>query len=311
MENKIAEITKKYIVGDYQIWFIVIVLNLFGLLIQFSAKSRMVMMSPIEPISGFIKTLLILALSFVLMSYFAKINYSKIAQLSNFALAASWVLIIIALVFGENKGGASRWIDLGPISFMPSDMAKLCLTVSLARDFSARQADPESYTWQVMLGILIKLGITCFLIMLSNFSTSILIFATSIVLMIFGRVPFRQIAKTVGLFSLLAVSVVVLGIGQRAKTVQGRLKNYVQRIGEKERNNNKNLGEDYQIHRSLFAIATGALSPKGPGKSQQKYFLSQAESDFIYAIILEEYGLLAGILLPLFSFILCIEGPVR
>ncbi len=308
MENKIAEITKKYIVGDYQIWFIVIVLNLFGLLIQFSAKSRMVMMSPIEPISGFIKTLLILALSFVLMSYFAKINYSKIAQLSNFALAASWVLIIIALVFGENKGGASRWIDLGPISFMPSDMAKLCLTVSLARDFSARQADPESYTWQVMLGILIKLGITCFLIMLSNFSTSILIFATSIVLMIFGRVPFRQIAKTVGLFSLLAVSVVVLGIGQRAKTVQGRLKNYVQRIGEKERNNNKNLGEDYQIHRSLFAIATGALSPKGPGKSQQKYFLSQAESDFIYAIILEEYGLLAGILLPLFFIYFMYRG---
>ncbi|MHA8065387.1 FtsW/RodA/SpoVE family cell cycle protein [Aquirufa sp. ROCK2-A2] len=308
MENRIKEIVRKHIVGDYQIWFIVILLNLFGLLIQFSAKSRMVMMSPMEPITSFIKTLIILAFSFILMSFFAKMNYSKIGQISNFALVVSWVLILVALVFGENKGGASRWIALGPISFMPSDMAKLCLTACLAKEFSARQADPESYTWQVMISILLKLGITCFLIMLSNFSTSILIFATSIVLMIFGRVPFRQIAKTVGLFAILAVAVVTLGIGQRAQTVRKRIYNYTQRIGEKESGSNKNLGEDYQIHRSLFAIATGALSPKGPGKSQQKYFLSQAESDFIYAIILEEYGLLAGIILPLFFIYFMYRG---
>lgn len=308
MDNQIRELIKKHVVGDYQIWLIVILLNLFGLMIQFSAKSRMVMTSPMEPLSGFIKTLVILAISFVLMSYFAKMNYSKIAQISNFTLVISWVLILIALVFGENKGGASRWIALGPISFMPSDMAKLCLTASLAKEFSVRQADPESYTWKVMLSILLKLGTTCFLIMLSNFSTSILIFATSIVLMIFGRVPFKQILKTVGLFAVLAVGVVTLGIGQRAQTVRKRIFNYTQRIGERQSNSDKNLGEDYQIHRSLFAIATGALSPKGPGKSQQKYFLSQAESDFIYAIILEEYGLLAGILLPLFFIYFMYRG---
>jgi cell division protein FtsW len=308
MDNKIRELIQKHVVGDYQIWLIVILLNLFGLMIQFSAKSRMVMTSPMEPLSGFIKTLVILAISFVLMSYFAKMNYSKIAQISNFTLVISWVLILIALVFGENKGGASRWIALGPISFMPSDMAKLCLTASLAKEFSVRQADPESYTWKVMLSILLKLGTTCFLIMLSNFSTSILIFATSIVLMIFGRVPFKQILKTVGLFAVLAVGVVTLGIGQRAQTVRKRIFNYTQRIGERQSNSDKNLGEDYQIHRSLFAIATGALSPKGPGKSQQKYFLSQAESDFIYAIILEEYGLLAGILLPLFFIYFMYRG---
>jgi cell division protein FtsW len=159
-----------------------------------------------------------------------------------------------------------------------------------------------------MLSILLKLGTTCFLIMLSNFSTSILIFATSIVLMIFGRVPFKQIIKTVALFAILAVGVVTLGIGQRAQTVRKRIFNYTQRIGERQSNSDKNLGEDYQIHRSLFAIATGALSPKGPGKSQQKYFLSQAESDFIYAIILEEYGLLAGILLPLFFIYFMYRG---
>jgi cell division protein FtsW len=308
MENKIRELIQKHVVGDYQIWLIVILLNLFGLMIQFSAKSRMVMTSPMEPLTSFVKTLVILAISFILMSYFAKLNYSKIAQISNFTLVISWVLILIALIFGENKGGASRWIALGPISFMPSDMAKLCLTASLAKEFSVRQADPESYTWKVMLSILLKLGTTCFLIMLSNFSTSILIFATSIVLMIFGRVPFKQIIKTVALFAILAVGVVTLGIGQRAQTVRKRIFNYTQRIGERQSNSDKNLGEDYQIHRSLFAIATGALSPKGPGKSQQKYFLSQAESDFIYAIILEEYGLLAGILLPLFFIYFMYRG---
>jgi cell division protein FtsW len=308
MENKITEIVKKYIVGDYQIWFIVILLNLFGLLIQFSAKSRMNMLSPMEPISGFIKTLAILIFSFFLMSYCAKSNYSKVGQMSNFALVASWILIIVALFFGESKGGASRWIAVGPISFMPSDMAKLCLTASLAREFSGRQGDPESYTWPTMISILLKIGVTCFLIMLSNFSTSLLIFATSMVLMIFGRVPFRQISQTIGLFVILAVGVVTLGIGQRAQTVRKRIVNYVDRIGEKENDLKKNLGEDYQIHRSLFAIATGALSPKGPGKSQQKYFLSQAESDFIYAIILEEYGLLAGIILPFFFIYFMYRG---
>lgn len=301
MENQINDFTKKYFKGDYQIWFIVILLNIGGLIVQFSAKGRMVMNSALDPITGFAKTFAIWILSFFIISWFSRSNYLKLGRLAHLALLISWALILMAYLFGSAKGGASRWIEFGPISFMPSDMAKLALTASLARDFSSRQSsDLKVYDNAYFIQMVLKIGITCFLIMLSNFSTSILVLGSSIVLMYFGRVPYKQIVQIIGVFMILGSMVVFLGIGQRAQTVKNRILNFAARTGNKEVSLDQKIGEDYQIYRSLFAIATGGLSPKGPGKSQQRYFLSQAESDFIFAIIIEEYGLLiGGLLLPL------------
>jgi cell division protein FtsW len=299
METRISNYIKSHLAGDYQIWFIVFLLNTFGLLIQFSAKGKLNMSGPFDPITNMLKSMVILGLSFFLMSWFSRQNYIKMTQFSHIALIFSWILILIALKFGESKGGASRWIELGPISFMPSDMAKLCLTASLAKDFSTRQADQSSYNWVMFFWLLFKIGMTCFLIMLSNFSTSILIFGTSIVLMFFGRVPIMQIVYIVSAVFMLAVGVVFFEVGQRAKTVKSRISNFNSRINEKESKQLNKKGDDYQLYRSWYAIATGALTPKGPGKSQQRYFLSQAESDFIYAIILEEYGIIIGLFIPI------------
>ncbi|MEN9957818.1 MAG: hypothetical protein RLZZ474_62 [Bacteroidota bacterium] len=303
MEAKITKYVKEYLVGDYQIWFIVLLLNIFGLLIQFSTKSRMTMSGPFEPLTSIIKTIAILLASFYLMSWISRQNYIKITRFSNIFLFLSWGLILFAYFFGESKGGASRWINLGFVSFMPSDMAKLCLTASLAKIFSTRQADQSQYNIATALVILILIGVTCFLIMLSNFSTSILIFMTSIVLMFFGRVPIKYISGIVGIVAFLAVMVVSLGIGQRAATVRSRIATFITRVSEQDKSKLKEMNrsdENYQINLSKYAISTGALIPKGPGNSQYRYLLSQAESDFIYAIILEEYGLFMGILIPLF-----------
>ncbi len=303
METKLSKYIKEHLVGDYQIWFIVILLNIFGLLIQFSTKSRMTMSGPFEPLTSIIKTIGILLASFFLMSWISRQNYIKITRLSNLLLFISWGLILFAFFFGESKGGASRWINLGFVSFMPSDMAKLCLTASLAKIFSSRQADQSQYNIVTAIVILILIGVTCFLIMLSNFSTSILIFLTSIVLMFFGRVPFKYISGIVGIVAFIAVMVVYLGIGQRATTVRNRISTFMSRALENDKSKLKELNksdENYQINLSKYAISTGALIPKGPGNSQYRYLLSQAESDFIYAIILEEYGLFMGILIPLF-----------
>lgn len=303
MEAKITKYLKEHLVGDYQIWFIVLLLNIFGLLIQFSTKSRMTMSGPFEPLTSIIKTIAILIASFYLMSWISRQNYIKITRFSNIFLFLSWGLILFAYFFGESKGGASRWINLGFVSFMPSDMAKLCLTASLAKIFSTRQADQSQYNIATALVILILIGVTCFLIMLSNFSTSILIFMTSIVLMFFGRVPIKYISSIVGIVAFLAVMVVSLGIGQRAATVRSRIATFITRVSEQDKSKLKEMNksdENYQINLSKYAISTGALIPKGPGNSQYRYLLSQAESDFIYAIILEEYGLFMGILIPLF-----------
>jgi cell division protein FtsW len=303
MEAKITKFLKDRMVGDYQIWFIVILLNLFGLLIQFSTKSRMTMSGPLEPLSSIIKTIAILCASFYFMSWIARQNYIKVTRLSNILLFLSWGLILFAYFFGESKGGASRWINLGFVSFMPSDMAKLCLTASLAKIFSSRQADQSQYNFATAIVILIMIGVTCFLIMLSNFSTSVLIFLTSIVLMFFGRVPIKYISGIVGIVAIVAVMVVSLGIGQRAATVRSRIATFITRVTERDQSKLKEINrsdENYQINLSKYAISTGALIPKGPGNSQYRYLLSQAESDFVYAIILEEYGLFMGLLIPLF-----------
>ena len=308
MDSKIRAFFQEHLKGDYKIWLIVFILNAFGLLIQFSAKAKLTMDGPFEPLSSFIKTLVILGISFYLMSYFSKSNYSRVAKFSDLALFLSWGLVMVAYVFGATKGGANRWVNLGPISFMPSDMVKLCLITSLAKDFSSKQADPESYNWVMFFRILFKIGVSCFLIMLSNFSTSILIFLTSLILMFFGRVPAKKIGLIMLTVAAIGVSVVVLGIGQRAQTVKTRIENYVQRIGKNETKVNKAKNEDYQITRSLYAIATGAIHPKGPGKSQQRYILSQAESDFVYAIIIEEYGIVGGLAIPLLFLIFMYRG---
>ena len=308
MDSKIKAFFQEHLKGDYKIWLIVFILNAFGLLIQFSAKAKTSMDGPFEPLSSFVKTIVILGISFYLMSYFSKINYSRVAKFSDLALLLSWGLVIVALAFGPTIGGANRWVSLGPIQFMPSDMVKLCLITSLAKDFSSKQADPESYNAVMFFRMLFKIGISCFLIMLSNFSTSVLIFLTSIILMFFGRVPAKQIGLIITAVAIIAVTVVSLGIGQRAKTVKTRIENYVQRVGKNEDRLSKSKNEDYQITRSLFAIATGAIHPKGPGKSQQRYILSQAESDFVYAIIIEEYGIVGGLAIPLLFLIFMYRG---
>ena len=302
METRITNYIKNRLAGDYQIWFIVILLNTFGLLIQFSAKGKLSMGGPFEPMASIIKSLVLLGISFYLMAWVSRKNYIKVTRIAHIALIFSWILILIALKFGESKGGASRWLELGPISFMPSDMAKLCLTASLAKIFSTRQSDQSSYNFPLFLIILAEIGITCFLIMLSNFSTSALIFLTSIVLMMFGRVPLAQITGIITVVVSIAIIVVTFEIGQRAATVKARIKTFATRTlstSTKETKKIQDKGDTYQLKRSWYAIATGALIPKGPGNSQFRFLLSQAESDFIYAIILEEYGLIFGLAIPL------------
>lgn len=309
MDSKIKAFFQEHLKGDYKIWLIVFILNAFGLVIQFSAKAKLTMDGPLEPLSSFVKTLAILGISFYLMSFFSKSNYSRVAKFSDLALILSWGLVLIALLFGPKIGGANRWVNLGPISFMPSDMVKLCLITSLAKDFSSKQADPESYNYVMFIRMLFKIGISCFLIMLSNFSTSVLIFFTSCILMFFGRVPAKQIIAIIVAVGVLAVTVVGLGIGQRAQTVKTRMENFVQRIGKNETKVNKAAkNEDYQITNSLYAISTGAIHPKGPGKSQQRFILSQAESDFVYAIIIEEYGIVGGLAIPILFLIFMYRG---
>lgn len=293
--------------GDRQIWWILFLLNIFGFVVQFSAKAKFNMETPFDPITSLIKPLGILLVSFYIMYEIAKRDYYELCKYVQVILYASWVLILIAYFFGPSKGGANRWLNLGPISFMPSDMAKLGLVVSLSKRFAAKQIDNKVFDLPFMVIILIEIGLTCFLIMLSNFSTSFIVFITCIILMYFGRVPTVYIIRIILFVSLLAGGMIFFNVGQRAGTAKNRIEKYVHRIVGNESaaiSKEQDRDDNFQLYNGYMAMATGGLSPKGPGKSHFRYHLSQAESDFVYAIIIEEYGITAGILIPLAFFFL-------
>jgi cell division protein FtsW len=299
--NPIAERIKNHFKGDIHILLIVFFLSVMGVIVQFSAKGRLTMDGPLSPLVPLLKSLVILLAGFWCMGKISQMDYLKSTKRMDLLLYGSWILIELAYLFGQKAGGASRWIPLGPFTFMPSDMAKLCLTISLSKMFAARQADPNAYNPSVIFAICFKIGGTCFLIFLSNFSTSVIVFGTSIVLMIFGRVPWKKIALIFGIFAIIAAGLIYKRVGQRAETIINRIEVYWHRMmGDQTQAEIEiaDQGSNYQLKQSLYAIATGATQPKGPGNSQFRFHLSQAESDFIYAIIIEEWGIIAGILLP-------------
>jgi cell division protein FtsW len=177
------------------------------------------------------------------------------------------------------------------MTFMPSDLAKLSLISNLAAMLAKRQH--VQYAIQELWPMIIKIILVCACIALTNVSTAVLLFLTCFLLMYFGRVPTEYLAVLIAGIFLAASLLVMTGTGSRIKTARSRITNYIQGIkGKKEKDADKQ--SSYQIDRSFYAIANGGLFGKGPGRSQQRYFLSQADSDFVYAIIIEEWGFIGG-----------------
>jgi cell division protein FtsW len=164
-------------------------------------------------------------------------------------------------------------------------LAKLALISHLASMLSRRQQHLGDF-WTTLFPVMLWVGIICGLIILSNASTALLLFATCMLLMFIGRVPLRQMAVMLAIG--LAVGGAGLATGQRGKTVISRLTNHFASAKD------PNVKVPFQLEHSYIAIATGGIAGKGPGKSTERNILPHPYSDFIYAIIIEEYGLLGG-----------------
>jgi cell division protein FtsW len=181
-----------------------------------------------------------------------------------------------------NVNDASRWINIPVINqaFQPSDLAKLALIVTIASMLAKRQQTIENIK-ESLIPILLWIGVICGLIAMTDLSTSVLIFGTCMLLLFIGRVPIKYLALLV-LIGAVAGSV-ALYVGQRGDTAISRIESF--------------FDEDnipFQAKQAYIAIATGGISGKGPGQSDQRNFLPQSYSDFIYAIIIEEYGMIGG-----------------
>ncbi|SDA79353.1 cell division protein FtsW [Algoriphagus alkaliphilus] len=273
--------------GDPIIWAIVILLSLFSILVVYSATGTLAYKT-----AGGNTELYLLRHSFlVIVSLFVmwlahKMPYKKYALYARLFMYLSIPLLAFTYLFGSNINDANRWITIPVINqaFQPSDLAKLSLIAALAAMLAKSQNNIKDFTG-TFLPIILAIGVICALIGMANMSTAILLLATCLLIMFIGRVPLKYL--------LLVVMVGVMGLtiavfaGQRGETFYSRIEAFWE-----SKNDDSKI--PFQAEQSYIAIATGGVTGKGPGNSEQRNSLPHPYSDFIYAIIIEEYGMVGG-----------------
>lgn len=290
--------------GDKVIWFVVAFLSLFSLLAVYSSTGTLAYRFKAGNTEYYLfKHFLIMIGGLGLMYLAHTIKYTYYSRLSQLALFLAIPLLLLTLLMGTNINEANRWITLPVINltFQSSDFAKLALIIYVARMLARKQEQIKDLK-TAFLPIIIPVIIVCGLIMPANLSTAIILFATSVVLMFIGRVSMKYIFTMVALGGVfLSIFLIVL----MKSPDSGRLYTWKSRI---DRFLDKENSDTYQSDQSKIAIAVGGVTGKMPGNSVQRNFLPQAFSDFIYAIIIEEYGLIGGFIVLLLYLILLFRG---
>jgi cell division protein FtsW len=226
--------------------------------------------------------------------------YSKIAQL---ALYISIPLLLVTLLIGTNINSANRWLTIPVINqtFQTSDLAKVALIMFIARFLALRQDDIKDFN-KGFLPLLVPIFIVCALILPADLSTSAMLFVNCLILMFIGRVSLKHIGLLV-LAGIMGIGMVYL-VGKAVPGSFSRLDTWVSRVESFTAPNSASNNQSYQSDQAKIAIATGGVIGKMPGKSTQRNFLPHPYSDFIYAIVLEEYGLVGGLLILILYLIL-------
>lgn len=294
--NTVKEWAYRNLKGDPMIWLIVFLLSLFSIMVVYSATGSLAykMMSGDTEYYLFKHTILVL-LSLLAMWLAHKIDYRYYSKISRLLLIVSVPLLIITWKFGVNINEASRWITIPLINqaFQPSDLAKLALIITLASMLSKRQQTIDDFQ-KAIIPMLIWIGIICGLIAMTNVSTAVLLFITCMLVLFIGRVPIKYLAMLVLIGGLAGTTAIYFG--QRGETAISRVEDYL------------NNETPYQAKQAFAAIATGGLFGKGPGQSDQRNYLPHPYSDFIYAIIIEEYGLIGGFIVLFLYLALLYRG---
>jgi len=280
----------KYLKGDKVIWAVIIVLSLYSLLAVYSSTGTLAYTRMGGNTTYYLlRHGIILSIGIIIIFITHLIPYKYYSRLSQLFLFLSIPLLLLTLLMGTSLNQASRWLTLPGLGFtiQTSDFAKLALIMYIARVLSLKQHDIKSYK-DAFVPIMIPVIIVSMLILPANLSTALILFATTVILMFIGRISMKHLLA----FGGTAILVVTIFIGGailfdkrgRIGTWQNRIEQFVKGEGE----------ENYQVEQAKIAVATGGLFGKKPGKSTQRNFLPHPYSDFIYAIIIEEYGLILG-----------------
>lgn len=284
--------------GDKAIWAFIAFLALFSFMPVFSASSNLAYANhgTGSTIGFLLKHLAHIFIGFLIIYWFHKIPYHYYRAVIRIVLGIVWLLLAYTLIKGTVIAGAnaSRWIRIPFIglTFQTSTLASIVLMIFTARYLAKERQEPITFELSIK-DLWIPVFITVGLILPGNFSTAALIFAMVLMLTFVGKYPIKYIMYIIGmafcgmaLFFLIHKAFPKSHFFGRAETWENRIKNFTTDVPNED---------DYQIEKAKIAIASGGLKGLGPGKSVQKNFLPQSSSDFIYAIIVEEYGLIGGL----------------
>ena len=299
--------------GDRVIWATVIILTLASLLLVYSSTGSLAYRMNKSTESYLLKQFIFMTMG-VLVIYFAHlINYTIYSRVALILFLISIPLLIYTLLFGVKLNEGSRWITLPIINMtiQTSDLAKLALFMYLSRQLSRKQAVIKDFK-KGFLPIIIPVAIVCLLIAPANLSTAILVAGTSLVLMFIGRINTKHILLTIGIAAIPIIFLISIASatydsnkGEQKKLPAilevGRIPTWIGRIqtfmySKKDDNSDKM----YQVNQAKIAISNGGWLGKGPGRSEARNYLPHSYSDFIYAIIIEEYGIIGA------AFMCCI-----
>lgn len=277
--------------GDKIIWLVVILLSVFSLLAVYSSTGTLAYKYQGGNTEYYmIKHFIILVLGLFLMYLAHLVNYTYFSRIFQIVLWIAIPLLLLTLFVGLNLNEAKRVLPLPfGLTFQTSDLAKLTLIMYLARMLTKRQEVIKDFK-TAFLPIVIPVLIVCFLILPANFSTAAILFTTSLVLMFIGRVSLKHIGSMIGIG--VVILLILFLVANSYPRLLPRVDTWISRV---ESFSNAESEENYQVDQAKIAIARGGFVGKMPGNSEQRNFLPHPYSDFIFAIIIEEYGLLGGV----------------
>ena len=313
--------------GDKYIWGIVIILAITSVLVVYSATGSLAYKKNHGNVEVYLFKQLAFMISGMFLIYFLhRVNYTVFSRLAAFLLVISIPLLIYTLVFGAKINEGTRWIKVPIINltFQTSDFAKIALFMYLSRVLSKKQDVIKDFK-KGFLPAIIPVLIICALIMPANLSNALLTGATSLLLMFIGRVSLKHILLTICVALVPIIMIVSLAVMTNKAKVQddetkkeaisdklsgmGRLGTWVKRTQDFIYGSNNDI--PYQVQQAKMAIANGGiLFGLGPGNIIARNYLPQAYNDFIFAIIIEEYGLIGGAFI-IFIYMLFLFRGIR
>lgn len=294
----------KNIKGDKVIWIVVVILSIFSLLAVYSSTGTLAYKKQHGNTEYYLfKHLLILGFGLGLMYITHLVKYTYYSRISQIGLWVTFPLLLITLVSGTNLNEANRWltVPIVNLTFQSSDVAKLFLIMYLARILSKKQELVQDFR-KGFLPVIIPVALVTVLILPANFSTAAILFVTCMVLMFIGRISMKYMVSLIGL-GILAI-VLIFALSKTFPTLFPRGTTWVARIDHFINKENAEPDATYQVDQAKIAIVSGGILGKSPGKSTQRNFLPHPYSDFIFAIIIEEYGLVGGVFVLLLYLIL-------